>query len=139
MTNLDWSRLYGQRREVARKFGVIWSLPVAKRYHTVLAKLPAPRAVLDVGAGDRSLQKRLSAMWPQVEYRSCDIDSSAEHDFAGIDEVRGMYDLICVLEMIEHVPLDEAGRILERCHGLLEGGRDRPDYAERVLPAGIPS
>ena len=122
MTDLDWSTLYLQRREVARKFGGIWSLPLAKRYHAVLAKLPAPRAVLDLGAGDRSLKSRLSALWPQVEYRSCDIDPSGEHDFAGIDEVVGTYDLICVLEMIEHVSLDEAGRILERCHQLVEEG-----------------
>lgn len=122
MTDLDWSRLYLQRREVAREFGGIWSLPLAKRYHIVLAELPAPRSVLDLGAGDRSLQRRVSALWPEAEYKSCDIDPSADHDFAGIDEVRGTYDLICVLEMIEHVPLDEAGRILEQCHGLLGDG-----------------
>ncbi len=122
MTDLDWSRLYRQRREVARRFGGIWSLPLAKRYHTVLAKLPAPRSVLDLGAGDRSLRSRLSVLWPEAEYRSCDVDASGEHDFLGIDEVQGTYDLICALEMIEHVPLDEAGRILERCHGLVEAG-----------------
>jgi hypothetical protein len=48
MTDLDWGRLYLPRREVARRFGGIWSLPLVKRYHTVLAGLSAPHSVLDL-------------------------------------------------------------------------------------------
>jgi hypothetical protein len=119
---LDWSKLFTQRQAVAKTFGSIWSLPVARRYYNVLAELGKPQSILELGAGDRGLAERMKSFWGSFDYRSCDIDDTGDHDFSHIDDVQGRYDLICALEMIEHVTLEDAHHILLRCHALLHSG-----------------
>ncbi len=123
MSNLDWSLLFEQRRAVAKRFGEIWDIPVARRYYNVLAGFGKPSVrLLEIGAGDRGLKKKMSQYWGDYVYQSCDIDATHHHDFDGIDSVTGEFDLICAFEMIEHVTLEEAHRILTRCYGLSAAG-----------------
>lgn len=122
----DWSNLYQHRKAIADGFAAgIWSVPLEKRYHTVLDRLGRRgMRVLEVGAGARALQQRLEARWGEVDYMSCDIDQSQPHDFYNIDEVTGSYDLVVGLEVIEHLPLDAAKHLVARAWDLLEpGGR----------------
>tara|TARA_Y100001934_G_scaffold269334_1_gene352670 strand:+ start:2872 stop:3501 length:630 start_codon:yes stop_codon:yes gene_type:complete len=120
----DWSRLYEHRKSVAARYPAgIWSVPVAKRYHTVLEPIGTRGTrVLEVGAGARGLRKRLSGAWGDVSYVSCDIDRSTPHDFHDIEDVTGVFDLVVGLEVIEHLSLESAMRLVERAHALLVDG-----------------
>lgn len=116
MTGVDWGELFSARKSIRTRFGEIWDLPVARRYHTVLSRLGRGGiAMLEVGAGSRSLKDKMHGVWGEFDYRSCDIDPGGNHDFAHIDEVEGSYDLICALEIIEHLELAEARHLLETC------------------------
>ncbi len=124
MTNtIDWQKLYRERQAVADRFGEIWDLPVDKRYHKVLSRLGASGVtLLEIGAGDRTLAEKMNGYWGAFDYRSCDIDSSYQHDYSHIDEATGDYDLICGFELIEHLSLDEAHHMCERCFELAKPG-----------------
>ncbi len=125
MPEFDWSQLYQHRKHIAERYGELWDLPMEKRYHSVLSTLgDKTTQVLDIGAGDRSLQSRLELIWGGCAYKSCDIDLSYQHDFDHIDQVSGEFDLICMFEIIEHLELEDASRLLQRCFShLTQGGR----------------
>ncbi|MFP6805935.1 MAG: methyltransferase domain-containing protein [Pseudomonadales bacterium] len=117
--------MYQQRKAVAKKFGTIWHISIARRYYNVLSGLGRESVkLLEVGAGDQSLQAKMASYWGTYSYKSCDIDTQYEHDFKGIDEVKGEYELICAFEMIEHVSLEEAHHLPSRCYEhTVEGGQ----------------
>ncbi len=119
MSNINWSQLFAQRKSVAKQFGEIWQIPIARRYYNVLRTHGRSAvSLLEIGAGDRGLKSKMAKYWGQYHYRSCDIDSQHHHDFNDMDVVTGEYDLICAFEMIEHVSLEDAYRILSRCYQL---------------------
>ena len=123
MSELDWSQLYKHRKSVAQKFGELWQLPIEKRYHAILMPLgKAGTTLLEIGAGDRSLQNRLAKQWSDFTYKSCDIDESHPHDFFDINDVTGQYDLICLFEIIEHLDLKQASHMIQKCQTLLKPG-----------------
>lgn len=120
---IDWQKLYLERKVIADRFGEIWDLPVATRYHRVVASVGRRgTSVLEVGAGDRSFQRKLEGYWGNVSYMSCDIDPTHEHDFSHIDEVKGEYDLVCAFEMIEHLTLSDAQHMVTRIYDLVRPG-----------------
>lgn len=123
--NIDWSVLYRKRKEISAKFGNIWHIPIRKRYHTVL--LPLGRKgirLLEIGAGDRRLKNLLMRSWGELNYSSCDVDQNYPHDFQDINLIPGEYDIICAFELIEHLELKEAKKLLEKSFQLLvSGGR----------------
>lgn len=121
--SLDWQQLYSHRKTIEKTFGDIWDLPVASRYHRVVAG-EGKRGVrlLEVGAGDRSFKAKMEGYWGELEYHSCDIDPTYPHDFNHIDDVSGEYDLICAFEMIEHVTLEDAAHVVTRMFELLKPG-----------------
>ena len=120
---IDWQKLYEGRRLVTRRFGDIWDLPVASRYHRVVAELGrGGTRLLEVGAGDRSFRDKIAGYWGEVDYKSCDIDPTYPHDFAGIEHVQGEYDLICAFELIEHLTLVDAHQMVTRMFDLLAPG-----------------
>ena len=91
-------------------------MPVARRYHNVLGQLGGKDVrLLEIGAGDRGLKIKMGKVWGQFDYKSCDVDTTFDHDFNDIQAVTGEYDLVCAFELIEHVTLEEAEKILNRC------------------------
>jgi len=61
MPELNWRQLYKHRKSVAKKFGEPWDIPLEKRYHAILYPLGhTGTSVLEIGAGDRSLQNPLA-------------------------------------------------------------------------------
>lgn len=125
MGNINWSELFEQRKVVARRFGKIWQIPIARRYYDVLRKLGYESVtVLEIGAGDRGLKNKMMKYWGEFDYKSCDIDQRHGHDYNHIRDVTGEFELICAFEMIEHVNLEEAHHLLSRCYELTRpGGR----------------
>ena len=99
----SWSEQHGRRREVARRFPARCRLPVIRRAsRVVLAEIASGARVLEVGAGDRRLEKRLG----EVRYASVDPDPAGEHDWARVDDVPedASWDAILCFELVEHLP-----------------------------------
>jgi len=121
--SLPWSRLFECRKKVASRYPSIWRIPVRKRYHTVLEAVGRDgMQVLEVGAGDRGLERRLLRVWPATSYRSFDIDRERFHDFYRLEDVRGEYDLVCMFEVVEHVRPEQVFSILDRALSVLRPG-----------------
>ncbi len=119
----QWSALYRSRRRMAARFGSIWSLPVRKRARDVLLAHVAPGArVLEVGAGDRRLGKRLEADRPGCVYRSMDVDPAGGHDYTSLDEIDETFDCVFAIEVIEHLSFEDAWRMLVRIGDLCRAG-----------------
>lgn len=110
---IDWSRLYAARNSVTRRFPSIWAIPVVKKEMSRLAVHARDgAAVLDVGAGDRRFERKMREHSGTVRYRSFDIDRSNPHDYYGIDDIEGQYDLIFAFEVIEHLTPAEGLRMV---------------------------
>ncbi len=122
---IDWHKLYRERQAVADQFGKIWSLPVAQRYHKVLASVGSRGVdLLEVGAGDRALNEKMKGYWGELNYRSCDVDPTFEHDFSSVDEVEGSFDIVCAFELIEHLSLNGAWHMVKKMYEHVKpGGR----------------
>jgi len=122
-STISWSELYAARKKVQQRFRKIWNLPIAKRYSSVLHQYGHDEArVLEVGAGDRGLYRRLQGWWPDTDYKSYDIDINTEHDFHRLEEINGEYDIICMFEVIEHVRPEIATEILKKCYEVMAPG-----------------
>jgi hypothetical protein len=121
---IAWSQLYRHRRDVAARFGKVFQLPLARRVREVLLQyVPTGAAVLEVGAGDRSMREHLLAV-PETSYESMDLDPAGGHDYQSLDQIRRSYDCILALEVVEHLPLEEVVPWLTRLGQLLNrGGR----------------
>lgn len=122
-STINWSELYSARKQIQKRFRKIWNLPIAKRYSTVLHQYGHDHAkLLEVGAGDRGLYRRLQEWWPNTDYKSFDIDPNTDHDFHHIDEIEGSYDIVCMFEVIEHVRPEAAAEILKKCFEVMAPG-----------------
>lgn len=120
---INWSELYQHRRTIAGRFGNIWDLPLARRYNNVLEALGrGGTSLLEIGAGDRALQDKMTAAWGSFEYRSCDIDDRYDHDFGSIGHVTGSFDIVCGFEVIEHVTLVDAADMIRQSERVLKPG-----------------
>jgi SAM-dependent methyltransferase len=118
-----WSVLYRNRVEAHRRFGEVWDLPVVKRYFDrITANLSPHSRVLEVGAGSRGLATRLSGPFPQVVYRSMDIDRTHDHDYYDLTTVTERFNVIVLVEVIEHLGLPEGIDLLKRLKELLDPG-----------------
>lgn len=120
---IDWQLLFKERKSAEKTFGSIWQLPIKKRYHQVLAEHGQQGTrLLEIGAGDKALRQTMTKYWQEFEYRSCDIDPTHDHDFSSSAEIEGEYDLIAGFEIIEHVSLEDAAKIISDCFDHLKPG-----------------
>jgi SAM-dependent methyltransferase len=112
-----WGAQLSARREVQGSYKTIWRLPVLTKLERVFARhLPSGARVLDVGAGARSLEKRLPS---EVSYLSLDPDPSHPHDYRDLSEVAGPFEAILLFEVLEHLELEAILPLLERVSRLL--------------------
>ncbi len=120
-----WSRLMEARRTFRRARGGFWSLPLIRKAEAlVLAEAKPGCAVLDVGAGDRGLEKGLRERARAGIYTSVDPDPEGAHDYRALEEVEERFDLVACLEVIEHLDADQAVALLSGIRRrLAPGGR----------------
>lgn len=119
----SWSEQYRRRREIAGRFGGVFSLPIERRVRDVLLRHVADGAcVLEIGAGDRSMGDKLRAQRAGLRYESLDIDPQREHDYRNLGELTRRYDCVFALEVIEHLPLEEITTWLQRIRGAVRPG-----------------
>ncbi len=121
---LSWSMLYGRRKDILRRFGSHFSLPLARRAEEEAGRrLPAAAKVLDVGAGLGDFRGKIAKFAGIAAYKSLDLDPFVKHDFRSFDEVRETFDAVLMFEVLEHVPFrDVAGLILGARSALGTGG-----------------
>ena len=70
--------------------------------------------VLDIGAGDKRLEKYLSEAGFKGNYFSMDNNRNYNYDFYDIHEIDGIYDAVLLLELIEHLDLNTGIEYLNR-------------------------
>ncbi len=102
--NSFWSDLTRGRQRAVETLPNILKFPVVRDRTVVLRKIIRDGdALLDFGAGDRTLEKELTRSGLTVKYKSLDVDKNYEHDFYSLNEITGAYDVITAFELIEHV------------------------------------
>jgi hypothetical protein len=75
---------------------------------TILQALASASHVLDVGAGDLAVRRRLKAGGLQARYSTVDPTLEFAHDFSSLDEAPDdAFDAVLILEVIEHLTLEE--------------------------------
>ena len=80
--------------------------------------------VLDIGASNRNLEGRLKRYYPNLIYKTMDVDREQSHDFYSLEEIREFFDVVFLFEVIEHLDLEEGLKLLKKAYDLLnEGGR----------------
>lgn len=121
---IDWSKLYAARNIVKKKFPSIWRLPIVKKEMALIGRFLRPHVrVLEIGAGDRRMEKEVKRKFSEIEYKSFDIDTALHHDFYDLKSIQGEFDLIFGFELIEHMtPQDGLEMIISLKSNLSQGG-----------------
>ncbi len=122
---IPWSQLFKYREEIHRAYPEVWNIEILrKRFPLILKTIQDGEKVLDIGASDRGLENRLKANYPNLIYKSMDIDKEQFHDFYSLEEIRESFDVILLFEVIEHLELKEGVQLLGNIFKLLNpGGR----------------
>jgi SAM-dependent methyltransferase len=120
-----WLRFHERKSEVHRAHPSVWSIPVLRKRARLLDGLLRPGArVLDIGAGSRTWESKVRAAAPGVEYRSFDQDRGTHQDYHDLAEVEPGFDLVLLIEVLEHLAFEDGLALLERILTLLSpGGR----------------
>jgi SAM-dependent methyltransferase len=122
---LSWSKLYKFRQRIHQEYPEVWNLNILrKRFPLILETLHDGEKILDIGASNRDLEHRLKHHYPNLVYKSMDVDKEGTHDFYNLGEIQESFDVIFLFEVIEHLELEEGMKVLKRIYELLkEGGR----------------
>jgi len=122
---VSWSKLFEYRGKIHERYPDIWDLKILrKRFPLMLKTIRDGEKVLDIGASDRSLEKRLKHHFPKLIYKSVDVDREKFHDFYNLEEIRESFSVVFLFEVIEHLELEEGFQLLKSIYDLLEeGGR----------------
>ncbi|MGD0035727.1 MAG: methyltransferase domain-containing protein [Bacteroidota bacterium] len=96
----------------------MWHLNPTTRL--ILDAIGNSAAILDVGAGDKRLEKALRSAGWNGTYESIDIECSVKHDYRSFQEVSKKYGAVFMLELIEHMPLSEGLEYFELAQRCLE-------------------
>jgi SAM-dependent methyltransferase len=120
---IEWSKLITKRDEIHERYPTIWGLRLIKRPSRLVKSLLRPGMhILDVGASDRRMEKGIKDIYPNVIYKSMDVDRGLPHDYYTLDGIKEQFDLIILFEVIEHLELEKGIVMLGRLRELLAGG-----------------
>ena len=115
MKEISWSRLFEHRAKIHEKYPDIWDLKILrKRFPLMVKMIRDGEKVLDVGASNRNLENRLKRHFPELIYKSMDIDQEQPHDYYSLEEIRESFDVVFLFEVIEHLDLEEGIRLLKK-------------------------
>ena len=117
---MNWSERLRWREKVHERYHDLWDLKlVRKRLPLSLGYLKDGEKVLEIGASNRELEKRIQDRLPRVVYKSLDIDPAYRHDYSSFDEIREQFDLILLFEVIEHLSVEEGMEMVGRLPPIL--------------------
>jgi SAM-dependent methyltransferase len=122
---ISWSKLFDYRDQIHGRYPEIWDLKILrKRFPLMMKNIRNGEKILDIGASNRNLEERLKRHYPNLIYKSIDVDREQSHDFYSMEEIRETFDVVFLFEVIEHLELEEGVQLLKRSYDLLnEGGR----------------
>jgi SAM-dependent methyltransferase len=122
---MKWSEQLRLREKVHQKYPQVWALKIVKkRLSIILEYLRDKETLLEVGASNRDLEGQIKKHYPQVLYKSMDIDPSYSHDYSSFDEIKETFDMVLLFEVIEHLKLDEGREMVRNIYQILKpGGR----------------
>ena len=120
---VSWSKLFTYRDQIHGRYREIWDLKILrKRFPLMLKNIRDGEKILDIGASNRNLEERLKRHYPNLIYKSMDVDREQVHDFYSLEEIQETFDVVFLFEVIEHLELEEGLNVLEKVYGLLHGG-----------------
>jgi SAM-dependent methyltransferase len=120
---ISWSKLFTYRDQIHGRYPEIWDLKILrKRFPLMLENIRDGEKILDIGASNRNLEERLKRHYPNLIYKSMDVDREQAHDFYSLEEIQETFDVVFLFEVIEHLELEEGLNVLEKVYGLLHGG-----------------
>lgn len=125
MGKISWSKIFQYRDEIHRHYPEVWDLKILrKRFPLILKTIQDGERVLDIGSSNRSLEGRLKKHYPNLIYKSMDIDPEQFHDYYNLEGIEEKFDVIFLFEVIEHLELEEGMKMLNKIYELLDkGGR----------------
>lgn len=123
--SMHWSERLRWREKVHEQYHNLWDLKlVRKGLPFILSYLRDGERVLDIGAFNRHLGQEIKKHYPQVVYKSLDIDPTYPHDYSSFEEIKENFDLVCLSEVIEHLGLEEGREMVRNIYQILSpGGR----------------
>jgi SAM-dependent methyltransferase len=120
---IDWSKLINYRDKIHELYPQIWDLKLIRRPSWLLKRHLRPgMRILDVGASDRRMEKRVKDVYPDILYKSMNIDRYVPQDYYSLSEIDEQFDLIILFKIIEHVELEQGVEMLGRLRELLAKG-----------------
>ena len=78
--------------------------------------------LLDYGGGDNRLKRKFVAAGFKGRYETLDLSSEETHEYSSLGEVRGEFDAIVCLEVIEHISLNDYVDLMDAFGRLLRPG-----------------
>jgi SAM-dependent methyltransferase len=122
---MDWSERFRWRERVHEQYHDLWDLKLLrKRLPFTLSFLKDGEKVLDIGASNREVEGRIKKIYPNVVYKSLDIDPKYSHDYSSFEEIKETFDMVLLFEVIEHLGLDEGRELVKKIYQVLNpGGR----------------
>lgn len=123
---MEWSELKRRREEVKAAYPSLFKVPLV--YGTkkqLIGKVleGASGKALDIGGGDRFAEALCKGV-NGLSYKSLDTDDSRFHDFKTIDEIKERFDIILILDVMEHLLPDDGFKMLQGCKSIMNpGGR----------------
>lgn len=122
---MRWSEQFQLRERVHRQYPEVWKLRIVrKRIPFILKYVTDGESVLDIGAYNRDLEDRIKKYYPNILYKSMDIDPTYVHDYSSFEEIEGKFDVVLLFEVIEHLEVAEGKEMVRNIYSLLNpGGR----------------
>jgi len=115
-----WSKLFEYRDMIHRQYPEIWDVKILrKRFPIIFKNIRDGEKVLDIGAYDRKLEGRLKKYFPNLIYKSMDVDRQKFHDFYNLDDISETFDIVFLFEVIEHLSLYEGIEVLRKIYTIL--------------------
>jgi SAM-dependent methyltransferase len=116
----------------------VFRLPLVRDHYDLATRAGlGVRALLDVGATDRLHEAKARQAWPGVDYRSLDIDRTNRHDYHAFAELDRPFDLVTLLEVLEHVPPRLAVSLVRDCFAACRRGGHILASVPNVYAPGI--
>lgn len=118
---IEWNKISEAREYQKGKLPPIWKIPfVTDDLQLILSAIEDGETILDIGAHDRALERKLVEARRKIIYKSMDVDKSHPHDYYSLDEVKETFDVVICLEVIEHMDFESGHKMLERIFQILK-------------------
>lgn len=127
----QWYRNYWRRLQAREQILVgiraprvhwFWSDSLNEAEEIIFERTRQAARVLDFGAGEARLKRKFLAAGYEGEYHTLDLSTEQEHTYYDLSQVKGQYDAILCLEVIEHMTLNEYVELMDGFQRLLAPG-----------------